>query len=414
MTADETVGTAEINYDAWRTAIRRDALSNYHYSMARAITREGNASAAIEHLHHAIAADGRMIPAYAELAMLLRAEGRVSEAEAAELTAKTLSPDWSTEALLRRGKELMAVGRSEEALQSLEATANWPPALRLQAEEIAAEIRFARVLQYRSAGDPDGAATALRSMIGYEGNNPLFLGELCLRLIEDGDWRKATTYAMKAARLSPPDRRPEFDWHAANLLFNQFRFQESVSFLEERIEMDPDWTALFVLLGSARIMLGQFSGAERVLRQAIALDPARPVGWLHLGYACSGTNSAAVAEFFQRTLRCLPGHFVAQAELAMLLAQAGRHEEAIAQGEEARSKVPDAAATPLVAVPQVITLLVANRPELARAVLQTAIAATEPKDRVLFWLRARFHPNHLAPLTALFAEVRLDCPVTML
>lgn len=413
MTADSTAGTPDIDYDAWRAAIRRDVLSNYHYSMARAIAREGNRAVAIEQLRHAIAADSAMVPAYAELADLLHAEGRVAEAEAAERAAAAVSADWRAEALLRSGEELAAAGRSKEACDVFTAVASRFPDLRARADEAIAEIRFACVLRHRLDGDQDGAVSILRELTGYDGDNASLLSEVSLQLMADGDLDEAAARAMKAARLGPPNRRVEFVWQAMDLLVRQFRFQEATSFLEEQIAADPDLLMPSFMLGYARALQGGFAEAEHALRRALVLNPALPGGWLTLGYVRSASGlTTAVNEMLRRTLRCLPGHFVALAELAAVLSETGRHEEAIGQAEAARSRVPDASGIPLVAVPQAIVLVTAGRFEAAREMLRTAVIATEPKDRVVFWLRARLHPRHLKALTALFTEVGLALPAS--
>ena len=411
MTADDIAGTPDIDFDAWRAAIRRDTLSNYHYSMGRAIAREGNRAAAIEQLRHAAAADETMVAAHVELAELLRAEGRTAEAEAAGRVAAALSSNWQAEALLRQGEELAAVNRAEEALEVLTAAAALSPAVRARAEETIADVRYARALSRKMAGDQAGTFAILREMADYDGDNPILLHDLSLCLQASGDSEQAVARAVKAAHLAPPGLRNDVVPFAAELLIRHLRLKEAETLLSGLIATGSGHVSAFSLFAYTRMVQGRMADAKRFAQRAIAFDPANPSGCLILGCLLAATNDSGAAEaVFRRILRCAPEHLVAQAELAVLLADIGRRDEAVAMVDAIRSRLPQNFPVPVVAVPQAIVHAVAGQHDAACAALRTAMAVTPRAEHGLFQVRARLHPCHEEALTMLFAEVGLELP----
>lgn len=241
MVEDNTAAGPDIDFEAWRAAIRRDAVSNYHYCMGRAIAREGDRAAAIAQFRAAIAADADMVAAHAELAELLRAEGREEDARTAERAAGSVSPDWRAEALLRRGEELAATNHAEDALAAFAAAAA-TPSVRAAARAAIADIHFGRALHFEATGAPERAIPILRDLIreGYDGDNPALHHALSVRLLLDGDRNRAAVHARAAVDLTTPGGRADYALHAARLFSDLGWLDEARPLLDEVQGYDGD------------------------------------------------------------------------------------------------------------------------------------------------------------------------------
>lgn len=103
-------------------------------------------------------------------------------------------------------------------------------------------------------------------------------------------------------------------------LYNNKRFWEAASLLEEAVRLDPSKASYFLLLGlSQAVIPEQRRSAERNLQQAIKLDPWNAEPYVALGILFQSEHLNKRAEgFFKKALSIAPEHQVAQKRLADL------------------------------------------------------------------------------------------------
>lgn len=400
MAEGPSAGEANIDFDAWRANIRRDALSNHHYSMARAIAREGNRPAAIERLRLAIGVDGGMVAAHAELAALLRATGLEAEALAAEAEAAALDPDWRARAALRRGRELVATARPDEALAEL-AVAETSPALRTQARAEIADIHFAQALRHHAAGDLEATFTAMRVALSYDDANPILLHHISHQYFAAGDLDTAAACAAKATRLTTDAHRLEYLRLATNFLERQGRWGALADLAAEVVAASPDQGEAHVLLAQARLMDGQTDRALRAAEIGLARTPDLPAFWMVKAIALYDSRQDGPAERLLRRLLVLrPEHGAGRVLLTSLLLTAGRQAEAEALAKTCPKPLPGASAHPLHAVALALVMAQREGTEAARRLLRDAAPGVGSLPPFPGWIFGRVQARH----PALFAS----------
>ncbi len=103
-------------------------------------------------------------------------------------------------------------------------------------------------------------------------------------------------------------------------LYNNKRFWEAASLLEEAVRLDPSKSSYFLMLGlSQAVIPEQRRSAERNLQQAITLDPWNAEPYVALGILFQSENLNKRAEgFFRKALTIDPEHPVAKKRLADL------------------------------------------------------------------------------------------------
>ena len=107
------------------------------------------------------------------------------------------------------------------------------------------------------------------------------------------------------------------------------RLAEAESTLRDALGLAPRDSRALHNLGLVLLRGGQAAGAADALRRACEIKPDASDSWNALGSALHGSGDAAGAErAFREAVRIQPDLELARANLASLLAAAGRHEEA--------------------------------------------------------------------------------------
>lgn len=115
-------------------------------------------------------------------------------------------------------------------------------------------------------------------------------------------------------------RRAEIKFRQAKTLYNQARYDEAMSFLDEAIRLDAHKSSYFLLLAMVETKIPTYTRkAEEHFIKAIKLEPWSPDGYLGLGimYKNAGLKVKA-ANQFNKALKVDPGNPAALRELKTL------------------------------------------------------------------------------------------------
>jgi len=97
----------EIDFSAWRRAIRQDTLGRYHYEMGRAFAKQGETDMAVAAFHRALEAKPDLGVAALALADWLERTGRQSEGEAVRQRTLAVAPDYEVRGWLELSDEAL-------------------------------------------------------------------------------------------------------------------------------------------------------------------------------------------------------------------------------------------------------------------------------------------------------------------
>ena len=232
-TSLQTADGSTIDVDAWRKAIRNETLAGYHFEMARAIRKEGNAQAALDALGRATAILPDMPEAVFERIEILRNAGRAPEAEAELQQALSRDPAFLAEAHDRRGERLLDQGHEDEALACFERS------LALRPGHPATLMRLG--LAFLGLKRHDDALAAFRAAVATDRS---LVHEL----------------AQPYVRLS--------SW-----LHSQSREEEALPLLQMSADLAPSNIRILEKLGHVLSDLGEIEQAEQTLHRILHEEP---------------------------------------------------------------------------------------------------------------------------------------------
>lgn len=115
-------------------------------------------------------------------------------------------------------------------------------------------------------------------------------------------------------------RKAEIKFRQAKTLYNQSRYEEAMSYLEQAIRLDAHKSPYFLLLAMVETKIPTYTKkAEEHFRKAIKLEPWSPDAYLGMGrmYKNAGLKVKATNQF-HKALRVDPGNPVALKELKAL------------------------------------------------------------------------------------------------
>lgn len=133
---------------------------------------------------------------------------------------------------------------------------------------------------------------------------------------------KRTEYDKELVEEAEDDRRgvakrAEIKFRQAKTLYNQARYEEAMSFLDEAIRLDAHKSSYFLLLAMVETKIPTYTKkAEQHFVKAIKLEPWSPDGYLGLGimYKNAGLKVKAASQF-NKALKVDPGNPGALKEL---------------------------------------------------------------------------------------------------
>ncbi|HET8645126.1 MAG TPA: tetratricopeptide repeat protein, partial [Vicinamibacteria bacterium] len=220
-----------------------------------------------------------------------------------------------------------------------------------------------------------GALPPLERVLGQEKDNRFALHRAGVALTELGQLPRAVTLLERLVRLD--GRNPEARTALAEALVRARRPAEAIPHRLEATRLQPRRSDLWANLGSALGLAGREREAAEALAQAVRLDPRDAALLIRLGFAEHGAGRTADAVRRLLAAADLTGAaaFPHPAALGILLAQAGRAEEARPWLGRATRQEADYAEARF----QLARLeAAAGRSEAARAALAQAIEAAPP------------------------------------
>lgn len=143
----------------------------------------------------------------------------------------------------------------------------------------------------------------------------------------------------RARQLDPRSGTAQFE--LADLAMRRREYEAAAGLLDQALPLSVDRPAYLVKLGECYIELKRHDEAEKRLREALGVNPNAERAHYDLGliHEARGETGKAIAEYEAETAR--HKSYGASFNLAKLLAQAGRHAEAIARFREAVDANPE-------------------------------------------------------------------------
>ena len=230
------------------------------------------------------------------------------------------------------GLSAVVIGKFADAIPRLEATRKWAPDNQ--------ELAYALAQAYVQTQRPEAARATVASIYGVPADSAaahLLAAQLMIRLeIEPQAEVELTKAVEKDARLP-----------GANLLLGQIalfrgRLPEAVSLTQREIAINPGNGMAFSQLGDAYVRQSKWEDAIAALQKSIWLNPYYSAPYILLARAYAKQAQPAAAEgMLRRAIQLDPNNRTAHYQLAQLLQQAGREEEAKREFETAeRLKSP--------------------------------------------------------------------------
>lgn len=217
------------------------------------------------------------------------------------------------------GLSAVVIGRFADAIPRLEATRKWAPDNQ--------ELAYALAQAYVQTQRPDSARATVASIYRVPADSAaahLLAAQLMIRLeIEPQAEVELTKAVEKDARLP-----------GANLLLGQIalfrgRLPEAVSLTQRELAINPGNGMAFSQLGDAYVRQSKWDDAIAALQKSIWLNPYYSAPYILLARAYVKQAQPAVAEgMLRRAIQLDPNNRTAHYQLAQLLQQAGREEEA--------------------------------------------------------------------------------------
>jgi len=334
---DRVAGTAkETEIDRWRKAIAQDVRSNYHFEMGRALLRQKEGQAGLDHLRQAIAIHPEHWTARVTLTDFLISQSLSAQLAYAEGGAGASTPLW--EVLGRRGLLKEAFSNRDWAaaieqgqhivhLNGSDADDRWllACALILNGNVAAGFTEFTMVSD--GAVNIENVQNAVQ--YGYvlynkgEHEQSSIIFEQCLRMIPDdaiiqsasgiayhclGVLDKAIPRLRKAAALDP---RSAGIWHSfALVLLDAGLLDEAEDALHQSCELAPELIgnkSTFALLALRR---GMVEEADRISADCVIRSDPQGAAWISMNralvLATSGYMDKAI-EHFRYALEAGPG-----------------------------------------------------------------------------------------------------------
>lgn len=217
------------------------------------------------------------------------------------------------------GLAAVVTGRFADAVPRLEATRRWAP------DNM--ELAYALAQAYVQTRKPDAARAAVASIYGVSPDSAaghLLVAQLMIRLEQDPQAEAELTRALeKDSKLA-----------GANLLLGQLalfrgRLPEAIALTQRELAISPGNAMAYSQLGDAHVREAKWDAAIAALQKSIWLNPYYSAPYILLGRAYLKKAQPAVAEgMLRRAIALDPNNRAAHYQLAQLLQQAGREEEA--------------------------------------------------------------------------------------
>jgi tetratricopeptide (TPR) repeat protein len=217
------------------------------------------------------------------------------------------------------GLAAVVTGRFADAVPRLEATRRWA--------RDNMELAYALAQAYVQTQKPDAARAAVAPIYGVPPDSAaahLLVAQLMIRLEQDPQAETQLTRALEKDAKLP----------GANLLLGQLalfrgRLPEAIALTQRELAISPGNAMAYSQLGDAHVREAKWDAAIAALQKSIWLNPYYSAPYILLGRAYLKKAQPAVAEgMLRRAIALDPNNRTAHYQLAQLLQQTGREEEA--------------------------------------------------------------------------------------
>ena len=335
------------------------------FLLAKTAAGQGQPKEAIRFLREALAQDQTLMPAWADLALLLEREGDIKGAEDCYRTMMSQGED-TTE--IRAKLVRLAIKRKDPAaaLKLLGAAAT-DKSLLLDAMTAFIEAKYVKqarqTLAMLTALDPKSPELPFyRAVLAYEGeNNPQAAMDILAKVpssnpnydksyafriqiaMETGKTDTAEALVRQARKLFPDKK--EFVAVDASIKDKLGHTPEAATILKDALNQWPDDLDLLYRYGVALEKLKRRSEARQVMEKIVTLDPQNPDALNYLGYSLAeeGRDLNKALTMISTALEKEPDNPFFLDSLAWVLYKLNRAQEALATIQKAIAhKVKDA------------------------------------------------------------------------
>jgi Tfp pilus assembly protein PilF len=255
--------------------------------------KQGKLDKAENLFSRAVKADNQLIGAHMNLAYLYLLKGEPEKTALKLKEVLRLDPS-NADAAYRLAWLLLSQGRFEECIAFVERAKQGQtptfPLLNLLGDA------------YLKKGDADRASKSYRQVLDAQGGNAdALLGMAQVSQLKR-DASAAALYLSRAREVitSSPDQLYKYALTALNSGLNS----EAVSALKQAIELRPNESAYYFLLGLSWIKNPDLQEAEEAFRQSLKLRPDNAQGQLYLGYVLFKQKKYPEArEWLEKSLR---------------------------------------------------------------------------------------------------------------
>jgi tetratricopeptide (TPR) repeat protein len=235
-------------------AVRRSdqaILHDVHFLLGRSLRALGDGAGALASFDAALEALPSFTPAMEEAVAVLQEAGE--HERALERARRLHASQPSAQSTLLVAQQLHVLGRNDEALGLLDATAKGEPG------NAGAWSGLGNVLS--ALGRHDEAVIAFERVSALAGPAPDVLSNCAGALARAGRFDEALTRAESALRIDP--RHPEALRNRLNILLQQVRLQEAIAAGEGALAAYPDDPDLHWNLSVANLLAGRFEAGWR-------------------------------------------------------------------------------------------------------------------------------------------------------
>jgi predicted O-linked N-acetylglucosamine transferase (SPINDLY family) len=273
---------------------------------------------AAELISSAVQKNGRDPVALGNLAIVLRAMGRLAEAEAACRRAIALDPGF-VDAHKILGSTLQDLGQSDDAETAFRR------AIALNANDFGAHGSLGTLLMDR--GSFDQAAAAFRAAAALRPDSAETFSNLGNALYHQGNMEEAEA-ACRAALKIKPDCAEAFN-NLGNVLRKTFRPEEAEETYRQAIRLRPDYVEAFSNLGNLLFNQDRQDEAETNCLRAIALDGEFNAAHANLSNVLSAQGRLHEAEACcRKALELQPDNAASHGNMGNIINRLGRCDEA--------------------------------------------------------------------------------------
>jgi superkiller protein 3 len=283
------------------------------------LTKVGRASEAGDAFRKAIELNPKLADAHKNLGFNYWTAGDAARAEQSFQAALKLNPaDEFTHYGL--GSIYLATGRATDAIVHLE------KAKALVDRDATVSLGLARA--YLTTRQFAKAVELLESTARKQPADAVAAGLLAAAYEGAGDLPRALENYERAVRLDPENQDRYLDY--TRLLLDLDRYDDSAKVVEEGLRKTQDSYALRLRLGATELMKGNPEKAESAFREAIAMHPEIPLGYVALAKAfMKGGRGAEAADVLRDAREKLPPDFVLEHFYGLALETLDRDREAV-------------------------------------------------------------------------------------